>query len=173
MSKKILPGIIGVACYGLLAIAIPVVPFFLKLDLLPGWFVILLRLAPLVVTFPILLKLVQPDKKVFTFGGMGWCALMVVILFAFNAGAFLSSDKVSEYIRSPSGENRAVVLTDGYGSKTIYAVKARLFYERFNYENRVSVSSDTLVERKWIDDNTLEIVKIYEDGSEETEHIRW
>jgi len=157
------------------ALAVPTLPFVWKLNWLPGWMTILARLIPLVIAFPILLKAVQPNKKVFTLANVGWCALACVLSLAMSAQAlFLSRDRVSEYIHSPNNKHTAVVITSNYGSSTVYAMRARVFYEDGALDNQVPIGyGDAEVTYRWVDDNTLEVVTAYEDGSGATELIRW
>ena len=77
----------------------------------------------------------------------------------------------SEFIYSPSGKNVAVIIADS----GVWAAKSRLFYVRDhdNWAYHAYDYGDENTRHKWIDDNTLEFVTTLEDGSIETEYIRW
>jgi len=146
------------------------------LDWLPGWPVILAWLIPAVICLPIIgwlwddmsLRKLKDDFHQKKFGRLfGSLLFWLLILFGPLLMDFGDLKETREYIYSPSGKNVAVVL-DGKASISRW----KYFYEddRNNQAWYYDLSNTTY---RWLDDNTLEFVRTYEDGSEETKQLRW
>ena len=84
---------------------------------------------------------------------------------------FTLGPKVEQYIHSPDGTNKALVLSRFGRSDSIYPVRLHLFYE---INQRVALFHVEDVAFTWLDENTLEITRVQKvDGERLTDHIRW
>jgi len=103
------------------------------------------------------------------------CLCIALIPVAMHTWTVFKDTTHSEFIYSPSGKNVAVVITYDDNENTVWAAKKPLFYVR-DYDNYAYLAynyGDENTTHKWIDDNTLELVTTLENGSTETEYIRW
>ena len=107
------------------------------------------------------------------------CNIMLVgCIAAFAHLSFFGYQKVDRYITSPSGKNKAVILTMDYAEQ-ISPVKKRFFYENNNYIFLHPEREEIMY--NWLDDNTLEITRTWkledEDGEivteTDTEQLNW
>ena len=179
--RYVLVGIYVVMCITL-SMAVSLLPNRYGVEWIIGWpefLSDLISYAPVIIlfAFSLLRTLKQPLNKKFTktqkmisvWSSAVLCALYIGMCVFSNF--FGQSRKIERYITSPNGENKAVVFVDNDEDSPemeyIYPVRAGLFYE---YESRVFL----YLKREdatftWLDDNTLEITRIWTGAAEDGE----
>jgi len=120
----------------------------------------------------------DPTKKQKRFTIISLLVMGVMVIGNEAYSSFAGSRKVDHYMKSPNGKNTAVVISHDHEPESIYPVRKWFFYENSRDNSAEYIYPQYYdVTMEWLDDNTLEITRTWEndDGEIETEtyQIRW